>query len=268
MAGETAGGGMSGANSGTHGNMLLEIQGLFKRFGGLVATNDCALDVREGELHALIGPNGAGKTTLIGQISGAIKPDAGRIQFGGVSIIALPPHKRVRLGLSRTYQITNVFKKYTVLDNLALGVQAREGHSFRFWRPARAERHLWEQAAQIAERVGLGARMDVMAGALAHGEQRQLEVGLALTSRPRLLLLDEPLAGMGADETGRMVDLIRLLRADQTILLVEHDMDAVFQLADRISVLVYGRIIATDAPESIRANPEVQQAYLGDEAHS
>jgi branched-chain amino acid transport system ATP-binding protein len=260
MAGETAGGGMS--------DTLLDIQGLFKRFGGLVATNDCALDVREGELHALIGPNGAGKTTLIGQVAGAISPDSGRIRLAEVDITHLPPYRRVRLGLARTYQITNVFKKYTVLDNLALGVQARAGHSFRFWRPARAERHLWDQAAQIAERVGLGRRMDVVAGALAHGEQRQLEVGLALTSRPRLLLLDEPLAGMGADETGRMVDLIRALRADLTILLVEHDMDAVFQLADRISVLVYGRIIATGVPESIRANPEVQQAYLGDEVRS
>lgn len=247
---------------------LLEIQGLFKRFGGLVATNDCALDVRAGELHALIGPNGAGKTTLIGQIAGTIKPDSGRIRLDGADITHLPPYRRVRLGLARTYQITNIFKKYTVLDNLALGVQARDGHSFRFWRPARAERHLWDQAAEIAERVGLGTRRDVPAGALAHGEQRQLEVGLALTSRPRLLLLDEPLAGMGADETGRMVDLIRRLRADLTILLVEHDMDAVFQLADRISVLVYGRVIASGAPEAIRANPDVQSAYLGDEVQA
>jgi branched-chain amino acid transport system ATP-binding protein len=246
----------------------LDIQGLFKRFGGLVATNDCALDVRAGELHALIGPNGAGKTTLIGQIAGVIKPDSGRIRLDGVDITHLPPHRRVRMGLARTYQITNVFKKYTVLDNLALGVQARDGHSFRFWRPARAERHLWDQAAEIAERVGLGARKDIAAGALAHGEQRQLEVGLALTSRPRLLLLDEPLAGMGADEAGRMVDLIRRLRADLTILLVEHDMDAVFQLADRISVLVYGRVIASGAPEAIRANPDVQSAYLGDEVRA
>lgn len=248
--------------------ILLDIQGLFKRFGGLVATNDCALDVRAGELHALIGPNGAGKTTLIGQIAGVIKPDSGRIRLDGVDITHLPPHRRVRMGLARTYQITNVFKKYTVLDNLALGVQARDGHSFRFWRPARAERHLWDQAAEIAERVGLGARKDIAAGALAHGEQRQLEVGLALTSRPRLLLLDEPLAGMGADEAGRMVDLIRRLRADLTILLVEHDMDAVFQLADRISVLVYGRVIASGAPEAIRANPDVQSAYLGDEVRA
>ncbi len=247
---------------------LLDIQGLFKRFGGLVATNDCALDVRAGELHALIGPNGAGKTTLIGQIAGVIKPDSGRIRLDGVNITYLPPHRRVRMGLARTYQITNVFKKYSVLDNLALGVQARDGHSFRFWRPVRAERHLWDQAAEIAERVGLGVRQDVLAGALAHGEQRQLEVGLALTSRPRLLLLDEPLAGMGADEAGRMVDLIRRLRADLTILLVEHDMDAVFQLADRISVLVYGRIIASGAPEAIRANPDVQTAYLGDEVRA
>jgi branched-chain amino acid transport system ATP-binding protein len=260
VADETAGGGMSG--------ILLDIQGLFKRFGGLVATNDCALDVRAGELHALIGPNGAGKTTLIGQIAGVIKPDSGRIRLDGVDITHLPPHRRVRMGLARTYQITNVFKKYTVLDNLALGVQARDGHSFRFWRPARAERHLWDQAAEIAERVGLGARKDIAAGALAHGEQRQLEVGLALTSRPRLLLLDEPLAGMGADEAGRMVDLIRRLRADLTILLVEHDMDAVFQLADRISVLVYGRVIASGAPEAIRANPDVQSAYLGDEVRA
>jgi branched-chain amino acid transport system ATP-binding protein len=243
---------------------LLETKALNKAYGGLAVTVNCDFMVETGELHALIGPNGAGKTTLIGQISGAVKPDSGRITFDGRDITASPMYRRVHLGLARTYQITNIFQRYTVRENLALAVQARSGSSFRFWQPVRDEKHLYDKAADAAEQVGLENRLDTPAGQLAHGEQRQLEVGLALASQPKLLLLDEPTAGMGADESGRIVELIMRLRESVTILLVEHDMDTVFQLADRISVLVYGQLIATGKPNTIRANPEVQQAYLGE----
>lgn len=245
--------------------VLLETRQLFKQFGGLTVTNRCDFTVQQGEIHALIGPNGAGKTTFIAQVAGNLKPDGGRIYFEGRNITGTAMHKRVRLGLARTYQITNIFLKRTVLDNLALSVQARSGSSFRFWRPVRSETHLFDDAAQIAERVGLGARKDVIAGNLSHGEQRQLEVGLALASQAKLLLLDEPMAGMGLDESAQVIELIREINQKVTILLVEHDMDAVFQLAHRISVLVYGEIIATGTPAEIRSNPDVQRAYLGEE---
>ena len=246
---------------------LLELRKLYKHFGGLTVTDHCDFEVQPGEIHALIGPNGAGKTTLIAQVAGVLAPDGGRITFEGHDITRLSVARRVRLGLARTYQITNIFPGYTVLDNLALSVQARSGSSFRFWRPVRTEKALFEEAAVIAEQIGLGKRMDILAGNLSHGEQRQLEVGLALASNAKLLLLDEPMAGIGMDEAGRMIDLIRRVNDDVTILLVEHDMDAVFQLAHRVSVLVYGKIIATDTPEAIRANPEVQRAYLGEDLH-
>nr|WP_297350853.1 ABC transporter ATP-binding protein [uncultured Caldimonas sp.] len=244
---------------------LLLIDDLVKRFGGLTATDHARIEVLPGEVHALIGPNGAGKTTLIHQISGALAPDGGRIVFSGADVTGLPMHRRVLRGLARSYQITSIFKRLSVLDNLALAVQARSGSSFSFWRPARSERDRYEQAAAVASRVGLGHRVATLAGALAHGEQRQLEVGLALATRPRLLLLDEPMAGMGPDESARMVDLLRGLRSEVTLLLVEHDMDAVFKLADRISTLVAGRVIATGTVDEIRANPDVRKAYLGDE---
>ncbi|XAH26077.1 ABC transporter ATP-binding protein [Xylophilus sp. GW821-FHT01B05] len=244
---------------------LLQIDGLVKRFGGLTATDHAHLAVRQGEVHALIGPNGAGKTTLIHQLSGALAPDAGRIVFDGQDITALPMHQRVLRGLARSYQITTIFRRLSVLDNLALAVQARQGSSLRFWRPARAEHARYEEAAAVAERIGLGAQLQRSAGTLAHGEQRQLELGLALATRPRLLLLDEPMAGMGPDESERMVTLLQALRRETTLLLVEHDMDAVFRLADRISVLVFGKVIASGTPEQIRGNAEVQRAYLGDE---
>jgi branched-chain amino acid transport system ATP-binding protein len=249
----------------SQGAPLLELCNLVKRYGGLTATASLSLHVDSGEIHAVIGPNGAGKTTLIHQISGAIAPNSGSIVFDGRAITHLPMHKRVAQGLVRSYQITNIFKSYSVLDNLALAVQARSGSSMRFWRPAISERTLFEQARAIGERIGLGARIDAVAGSLAHGEQRQLEVGLALATHPKLLLLDEPMAGMGPDESARMIALIRSLRSEIAILLIEHDMDAVFQLADRISVLVTGRIIATGMPNQIRANLEVKKAYLGDE---
>jgi branched-chain amino acid transport system ATP-binding protein len=244
---------------------LLQVRGLRKRFGGLVATDGVDLDVGAGETVAVIGPNGAGKTTLIAQLAGDLAPDAGRIRFAGADVTALPAPARSRLGLARSFQITSIFREFSALDNVALAVQAHAGHSFRFWRPARAEAALREPARTVLEQVGLGARGDVPAGTLAHGEQRQLEIAMALATRPTLLLLDEPVAGMGLDESARMVQLLRTLRGRHTIVLVEHDMDVVFALADRIGVMVDGRVIATGAPEAIRMNPEVRRAYLGEE---
>ena len=244
---------------------LLKVQGLVKRFGGLVATDKVSLDIRHGEVHALIGPNGAGKTTLIAQLSGSLASDAGRLGFDGSDISTLPQHERVRRGLARSYQITSIFKKFSVLDNVALAVQARSGTSMSFWRPLAAETALFEEAAELVRRVGLGGREHAMAGNLAHGEQRQLEVVLALATQPKLILLDEPMAGMGPEESVRIIELIEKVREEVTVLLVEHDMDAVFRLADRISVLVNGRLIATGEPEAIRVNPEVKKAYLGDD---
>src|SRR6266699_244544 len=218
---------------------LLEVRGLTKSFGALLASDDVDLEIREGETHAIIGPNGAGKTTLIGQLAGNLLPDRGRVLFAGEDV--------------------------TALENVMLAVQAHSGSSFRFWRPAREEATLRSPASAILEEVGLSGRRDVLAANLAHGEQRALEIATALATRPRLLLLDEPVAGMGVEETQRMVALLSSLKGGKTLILVEHDMDAVFSLADRISVLVYGRIIATGAPEEIRSNPEVRRAYLGEE---
>ncbi len=244
---------------------MLELRALSKRFGGLTATDGASLEVRAGEVHALIGPNGAGKTTLIGQIAGTLRPDSGAVLLEGRDITALQAHERVRLGLARSYQVTSLFPRETVLDNLALAVQACSGSSFSFWRPAAAEHALFEQARAVLDEVGLGGRAGVAARALAHGEQRALEVGLALATRPRVVLLDEPMAGMGPEDSARMIELIARIRARVTVLLVEHDMDAVFRLADRISVLVGGRVLASGAPEAIRRDPAVRKAYLGDE---
>ena len=245
---------------------MLEVKGLFKSFGALRASDGIDFHVAEGETHALIGPNGAGKTTFISQLAGDLRPDAGRIRFAGEDITALCAPKRARKGLARSFQITSVYPGFTALENVALGVQARSGHSFRFWRDARSDPALTGPARQVLEEVGLKERMTVLAGNLAHGEQRQLEVAMALATRPRLLLLDEPMAGMGVDESQHMIGLLSSLKRRQTIVLVEHDMDAVFRLADRIAVLVYGRVIADGSPESIRANPEVRAAYLGEGA--
>jgi len=242
---------------------LLEVRGLVKRFGGLVATDRLDLTVPPNELHAVIGPNGAGKTTLIAQLAGTLRPDAGSIVMDGVDITGRSAHARVAGGIARSFQVTNVFRRFTARDNAALAVQACAGSSLRFWRAARVERALFDAADALLARVGLQDRAHIAAGALAHGEQRRLEVALALASNPRLLLLDEPMAGMGAEESERMVALVEALKARVTIVLVEHDMDAVFRLADRISVLVYGRVLATGRPADIRANPEVRQAYLG-----
>jgi len=244
---------------------LLAVRGLSKRFGGLLASDRIELDVAPGETHAIIGPNGAGKTTLIGQLAGELRPDAGSIRFAGHDVTRLDAPHRARRGLARSFQVTSIFRDFSALDNVALAVQAHAGRSFRFWRPARAELALREPARAALESVGLGARAHVLAARLAHGEQRQLEIAMALATEPRLLLLDEPVAGMGLDESQKMVRLLATLKRRITIVLVEHDMDAVFALADRISVLVYGRCIATGNPEAIRANEEVRQAYLGEE---
>ncbi|WP_247895730.1 ABC transporter ATP-binding protein [Azospirillum brasilense] len=244
---------------------LLSTDSLVKRFGGLAATDGLSLSVAEGELHALIGPNGAGKTTLIGQLSGELTPDSGTILFDGRDVTRLPVHKRAQRGLARSFQITSIFPSFTALDNVALAVQAHAGHSFRFWRDAARDRRLADPARAVLERVGLGARADTRADALAHGEKRQLELAMALATGPRLLLLDEPMAGMGPEDSARMVELLRELKGGVTILLVEHDMDAVFALADRITVLVRGKDLASGTPEQIRNDPAVREAYLGDE---
>ncbi len=244
---------------------LLHVDNLVKRFGGLAATDHATLQVKRGEIHALIGPNGAGKTTLIHQISGALPPDEGRIVFDGVDITHTAMHQRAQLGLVRSYQITSVFARLTVQDNLGLALQAVQGSSFRFWHAARGEQARYARVAEVAERVGLHAQLMQPAGALSHGEQRQLEVGLALASSPKLMLLDEPMAGMGPDESERMVQLLQSLRGDTTLLLVEHDMDAVFRLADTLSVLVSGQVIACGTAEQIKNDAAVKRAYLGDE---
>jgi branched-chain amino acid transport system ATP-binding protein len=245
---------------------MLSIRGLAKRFGGVAASDGLDLDLRAGEVHAIIGPNGAGKSTLIHQISGMLVPDAGAIVFEGRDITRLPMHRRVALGIARSFQVTSIFPKLTVLDNLALAVQARSGSSFGFWRPATEELRLFDEGRVLAARVALSSRLDRPAGELSHGEQRRLEAALALATGARLLLLDEPMAGMDLDESASLIELLRELRERATLLLVEHDMEAVFQLADRISVLVQGRVVATGTPEEIRANETVRRAYLGDEA--
>jgi branched-chain amino acid transport system ATP-binding protein len=244
---------------------LLQIEGLTKRFGGVVASDDVTLSIPQGEMHAIIGPNGAGKTTLIGQLTGELSSQSGRIHFVGDDITALPTWQRSLRGLARSFQITSLFPDFTALDNVALAVQARAGHSFHFWRDARRQLELREPACAALERVGLGARADALVANMSHGEHRQLEIAMALATRPRMLLLDEPMAGMGVEESARMVTLLRELKQDLTILLIEHDMDAVFALADKISVLVYGRIIASGEPAAIRANADVRRAYLGEQ---
>lgn len=244
---------------------LLEVRRLFKHFGGVVATDRLDLAVLEGRVHALIGPNGAGKTTLIAQICGEVAPDSGQILIAGRDITKLPGHARVALGLGRSFQITRIFRSLTVRDNIALAVQARSGSSMRFWRPVAAERALADDADAVLAELGMAASAGLAAGSLPHADQRRLEVALALACRPRLLLLDEPLAGMGAEDAQAMIGLIAQLKQRTTILMVEHDMDAVFRLADVISVLVGGAVIASGAPQAIRDDPEVRRAYLGEE---
>ena len=246
---------------------LLEVVDLHKHFGGIVATDGVNLSVQQGFVHAIIGPNGAGKTTLISQLCGQLKPDRGDIVFNGDSVVGFNTARRARAGLARSFQITSVVMPMTVLDNVMLAVQATQGHSFRFWSPVHRDAGLRDEAEAFMVSVGLAERAKVLAANLSHGEQRQLEVAMALALQPKLLLLDEPMAGMGKEEGARMIELLGGLTPDKTILLVEHDMDAVFTLADRLSVLVNGRVIATDSVDNIRANDDVQRAYLG-ESHA
>ena len=244
---------------------ILAIEGLSKSFGGVRASDQISFEVMEHECHALIGPNGAGKTTLIALLSGLLAPDSGTVRFHGRDITGLPSHKRSLIGIARSFQITTVLLSMSVLDNVALAVQARDGHSYRFWAPARADRSLREPAMAVLEQAGLAKRAHETAAALSHGERRQLEIAMALALQADLLLLDEPTAGMGPEEAGLVIETLRRLKENKAMLLIEHDMDAVFALADRISVLVYGRIIATGTPEEIRADEAVRRAYLGED---
>lgn len=245
---------------------VLDIRGLHKSFGALHATKDVSLTLLPGEIHALIGPNGAGKSTLIKQISGEIAPDHGQIRFLGRDISTTDAAGRARLGLARSFQVSSVIPDFTVLQNVTLAGIGASGHVFRFFQPALRNPALNRDAlAHIAE-AGLEGRETVKAAELSHGERRKLEIAMALALNPKAFLLDEPMAGMGLEGAGQMTQLLSHLRQRAPILLVEHDMDAVFALADRISVLVYGQIIATGTVEQIRANPEVQRSYLGDEA--
>ena len=244
---------------------LLRVENLVRRYGGIVATDNLSLDVIPDELHAIIGPNGAGKTTLISQLTGQVMPNSGAIHFAGREVTHLPSYKRSRLGLARSFQITSLLPDFTACDNVALAAQAHDGHSFCFWGAARKEKVLREAAQAALKRVGLEKRVDVPVSQLSHGEQRELELAVALATKPKLLLLDEPMAGLGITESARMVALLKELRREVTIVLVEHDMEAVFALADRITVLVYGRVIASGLPDAIRNNDEVKRAYLGDQ---
>jgi branched-chain amino acid transport system ATP-binding protein len=244
---------------------LLDVCGLEKRFGGLVATDRVDLRVAAGEVHALIGPNGAGKTTLVAQLGGQLASDRGTIAFAGVDITAWPTHRRARLGLARSFQVTRLFRSASVIDNVALAVQGVSG-GVDAWRPARRDVALFERARQLLDTLGLGAKAALSIDQLSHGERRALEVGMTLASRPRLMLLDEPMAGMGSDESARMEALIGVVRAQSAVLLIEHDVDAVFRLADRVSVLVGGRVVATGTPAAVRSDPAVIAAYLGDDA--
>jgi branched-chain amino acid transport system ATP-binding protein len=243
----------------------LRVEALRKHFGGLLVTDDVTLTVEPGELHAVIGPNGAGKTTLINQISGLIRSEAGRIELGGRDVTQLPMHARAALGLARSFQITSVLPRFSALENVALAVQARSGSSFHFFGRAAREDALNDEAEAALADVGLIERAHVPALALSHGEKRVLEIAIALAMQPKLLLLDEPMAGIGREETARLISVLRALKGRFPIILVEHDMNAVFALADRISVLIYGRILASGAPGAVRGDPAVVAAYLGDE---
>lgn len=245
---------------------ILEVRDLQKSFGGVQATKHVSIDVIEGEVHAVIGPNGAGKTTLISQLCGELPPDAGTVKFDGRDITRASGPARAQMGIARSFQITSVFQDMTLLDNVAVAVQAHDGHSFRFWKHAGRDDALNDKAMSFLTEVGLEAKAHVRSREVSHGEHRQLEIAMALATEPKMLLLDEPMAGMGTEESQRMIEILKRFKGNKSMLLVEHDMDAVFALADRISVLVYGAVIATDTPEAIRDNEAVRQAYLGEEA--
>jgi len=239
---------------------------LVKRYGGLLVTDQVSLDIVPGELHALIGPNGAGKTTLINQLSGELASDTGSVRFGDLDVTALPVHERARRGLLRSFQITSIFEDFSVLENATLSALGAREHAWRFWRPMLHNENARRAAQEALSSAGLAHRGDIPAGELAYGERRQLELAMALAAQPRFLLLDEPMAGMSAQESAAVIELLQRLKGRYTILLVEHDMDAVFALADRISVLVHGRVMFTGTPAEIRDHPEVRAVYLGDDA--
>jgi len=244
---------------------VLLIENLRKKFGGLVVTDGVTLEIRPGELHAVIGPNGAGKTTLIHQVSGTLSPDDGRILLNGTDIMPLPPDERAKLGLARSFQITSVLPRFSALENVALAVQARSGSSYRFFGRAAGEAELNDEAMAALTEVSLDHRADILAAHLSHGEKRALELAIALALEPKLLLLDEPIAGTGPEESERIVAVLQKLKGRFAMLLVEHDMNAVFALADKISVLVYGRVLASGTPHAVRNDPAVTEAYLGEE---
>ncbi|MFL2933385.1 MAG: ABC transporter ATP-binding protein [Thalassobaculaceae bacterium] len=244
---------------------ILKIHGLTKQFGGITATNNIDLDITDGEIHAVIGPNGAGKTTLISQLSGDLQADEGAIVFQDNLINNMSSNKRSLLGIARTFQITSLMLDMSTLENVMLAVQAHSGHSYCFWQDARQDDQLVEPALKVLKQVGLLGRKNIMTRELSHGEHRQLEIAMALATQPKLLLLDEPMAGMGAEETQKLIAILKKLKTGKTMILIEHDMNAVFSLADRITVMVYGKIIATGSPKEIRANQKVKAAYLGDE---
>ncbi|MFT5111885.1 MAG: branched-chain amino acid transport system ATP-binding protein [Parasphingorhabdus sp.] len=248
--------------------MLLSVENLHKSFGGIVATNNVTLNVSKGETHAVIGPNGAGKTTLVSQLIGDLKPDSGKVCLEGEDISKYASHKRAQLGMARSFQITSIISNLTVKENVMLAVQAQCGHSYHFWAPVHKAAEITAPALEMLQRVGLVDAADRSATGLSHGEHRQLEVAMAMATRPKLLLLDEPMAGMGTEESVRMLDIFRTIKGGPGILLIEHDMDVVFALADRISVLVNGAIIASDTPDAIRSNAHVRAAYLGESDHA
>ena len=242
---------------------ILNISNLSKTFGGVVATDHLNLEIKHGELHAIIGPNGAGKTTLIAQLSGETLPDSGEIIFREENITALPPFKRSRLGIARSFQITSLMLEMDVIDNITLATLAQDDHSYKFWKPARDDINLQKSALNALKEIGLEKRAFEKVGNLSHGEHRQLEIAMALATQPHLLLLDEPMAGMGTEEGRKILKILQKLKRRKTILLIEHDMDVVFALADRITVLVYGRVIASGSPQSIKEDEKVREAYLG-----
>ncbi len=244
---------------------ILKVEGLIKHFGGVTAVDSVDFEILRGEIHAVIGPNGAGKTTFVAQLSGLLAPDAGRIIFDGRDVTALNASQRSRLGLARSFQITSIFRNFTALENVALSIQDHAGHSFRFWRPAMTDPELIGPAREFLDEIGLGARADIIASNLAHGEQRQLEIAMALATGPKLLLLDEPTAGMGPEDSEGIREFLAGLKGTYSMLLIEHDMDTVFALADRITVLVYGKAIATGSAPEIRGNSAVRAAYLGED---
>ena len=242
---------------------ILNVSNLSKTFGGVVATDHLNLEIKHGELHAIIGPNGAGKTTLIAQLSGETLPDSGEIIFREENITALPPFKRSRLGIARSFQITSLMLEMDVIDNITLATLAQDNHSYKFWKPARDDIDLQKSALSALKEIGLEERAFEKVGNLSHGEHRQLEIAMALATQPHLLLLDEPMAGMGTEEGRKILKILQKLKRRKTILLIEHDMDVVFALADRITVLVYGRVIASGSPQSIKEDEKVREAYLG-----